>query len=204
MLRTAALCLLLLGTCASEAAAEWHFVPMAGMTMFGSTSMVSAVAESRPPRMTMAISVCSSLPGSQPPSASGMRASLAVSSVIRIGDSRSSEPCTTASRVAGAPWDARRAFRAREIRLPARAARRAGRSFHELRLRRARRSRAVDARVNHDPQADARCRCGRGRDVGSPQQPRRDRRHLAVHHSRRAHQVGSPLPEALMIPVVPH
>ena len=40
MLRTAALCLLLLGTCASEAAAEWHFVPMAGMTMFGSTSMV--------------------------------------------------------------------------------------------------------------------------------------------------------------------
>ena len=39
MFRTAALCLLLLGTCASEAAAEWHFVPMAGLTMFGSTSM---------------------------------------------------------------------------------------------------------------------------------------------------------------------
>ena len=40
MLRTAALCLFLLGTFASEAAAEWHFVPMAGMTMLGSTSMV--------------------------------------------------------------------------------------------------------------------------------------------------------------------
>jgi hypothetical protein len=40
MLRTAALCLLLLGSSVSEAAAEWHFVPLAGMTMFGSTSMV--------------------------------------------------------------------------------------------------------------------------------------------------------------------
>lgn len=40
MFRTAALCLLLLGSSVSEAAAEWHFVPLAGMTMFGSTSMV--------------------------------------------------------------------------------------------------------------------------------------------------------------------
>ena len=39
MLRTVVLCLFLLGACASEAAAEWHFVPMAGLTMFGSTSM---------------------------------------------------------------------------------------------------------------------------------------------------------------------
>jgi hypothetical protein len=40
MLRTVALCLFLLAACASEVAAEWHFVPMAGLTMFGSTSMV--------------------------------------------------------------------------------------------------------------------------------------------------------------------
>lgn len=40
MRRTVALCLFLLAACASEAAAEWHFVPMAGLTMLGSTSMV--------------------------------------------------------------------------------------------------------------------------------------------------------------------
>lgn len=39
MLRTVVLCLLLVAACASDAAAEWHFVPMGGLTMFGSTSM---------------------------------------------------------------------------------------------------------------------------------------------------------------------
>jgi hypothetical protein len=39
MRRTVAFCLLLMAASASEAAAEWHFVPMAGLTMFGSTSM---------------------------------------------------------------------------------------------------------------------------------------------------------------------
>lgn len=60
--------------------------------------MLSAVADSRPPRMTMAIGVCSSLPCSPPPSASGMSASPAVRAVMRIGDSRSRDPRTTASR----------------------------------------------------------------------------------------------------------
>lgn len=39
MLRPVAICLVLLVTGVSEAAAEWHFTPMAGLTMFGSTSM---------------------------------------------------------------------------------------------------------------------------------------------------------------------
>ncbi len=40
MLRTVVLCLFLLAACASEAAAEWQFVPIAGLTVLGSTSMV--------------------------------------------------------------------------------------------------------------------------------------------------------------------
>lgn len=40
MPRTVVLCLLLLGACARDAAAEWHIVPMGGLTMLGSTSMV--------------------------------------------------------------------------------------------------------------------------------------------------------------------
>jgi hypothetical protein len=39
MLRAVAICLLLLATCASDAAAEWHFTPMGGLTMLGSTSV---------------------------------------------------------------------------------------------------------------------------------------------------------------------
>lgn len=39
MRRAAAVCLLLLLACAREAAAEWHFTPMGGLTMLGSTSM---------------------------------------------------------------------------------------------------------------------------------------------------------------------
>jgi hypothetical protein len=40
MPRIAAICLLLLVACAPDAAAEWHFTPMAGLTMFGSTSIL--------------------------------------------------------------------------------------------------------------------------------------------------------------------
>ncbi len=51
---------------------------------------------SRPPKITVAIGLCISLPGRSPFSASGINASALDSAVIRIGFKRSSEPRMTA------------------------------------------------------------------------------------------------------------
>ena len=54
--------------------------------------MLSAVDESKPNRMTMAMGASSSLPGLPAPSASGISARPAASAVIKMGDSRSTAP----------------------------------------------------------------------------------------------------------------
>ena len=54
--------------------------------------MFSAVEESRPNRITIAIGVWISLPGSPPLSASGTRARPAASAVINMGAKRSKAP----------------------------------------------------------------------------------------------------------------
>ena len=51
---------------------------------------------SRPPKITVAIGLCISLPGKSPFSASGINARAELSAVIRIGFKRSIEPCRTA------------------------------------------------------------------------------------------------------------
>jgi hypothetical protein len=59
--------------------------------------MLSAVADSSPPRMTTPIGAWISLPGWSPASTSGISARPAHNAVIRIGESLSIEPRTTAS-----------------------------------------------------------------------------------------------------------
>src|SRR5918993_1209962 len=85
-------------TCRSSSVSEATARSPYSQYSAGSTIMLSAIDESSPPRITIAIGVCSSLPGSPPPNANGTSASPAVSAVIRMGESRSSDPRTTASR----------------------------------------------------------------------------------------------------------
>ena len=49
----------------------------------------------QPPWITCAMGLCISLPGNPPPTARGTSAKAVVSAVIRMGFSRSSEPCIT-------------------------------------------------------------------------------------------------------------
>ena len=55
------------------------------------------VEVARPPRITLAMGLCNSLPGRSPPSARGMSARAVVSAVIRMGLRRSAEPRNTLS-----------------------------------------------------------------------------------------------------------
>ena len=52
---------------------------------------------SKPPKMTFAIGLWISLPGKSPRNANGIKAKAEVNAVIKIGLSRSSEPCTILS-----------------------------------------------------------------------------------------------------------
>ena len=65
--------------------------------MIGMMNPLRNVDVSRPPSITLAIGLCISLPGSSPPTASGMSASPDVRAVMSIGLSRSREPCMTHS-----------------------------------------------------------------------------------------------------------
>lgn len=52
------------------------------------------VEVSKPPKMTFAIGLWISLPGKSPRKANGIKAKAELKAVIKIGLSRSSEPCT--------------------------------------------------------------------------------------------------------------
>ncbi len=65
--------------------------------------MFKAVEDTSPHRMTMAMGVWISLPGSPPASASGTRASPAARAVMKMGARRSMAPRRTASRKSTTP-----------------------------------------------------------------------------------------------------
>ena len=64
----------------------------------------------KPPKMTFAIGLWISLPGKSPRKANGIKAKAELKAVIRIGLSRSSEPCTMLS-CKGIPWARRLLYR---------------------------------------------------------------------------------------------